>query len=465
MSFPHRPIAHIFALKKQDMSDFSFIPPTSVATIPGAHASAAFTTKTSEVFKEENDIAPIFINERMKYIPWGGDNHMPYNIINLIESDETLSTCQMFNAEVCYGSGLVYNTEQATEQVRSEVDDFTSDNDIASYFLGVCQDFKHFGFCVSVIILNEDASRIVRIVRKQACYVRFAPADKSGVIPYILYANWRNTVSPENIERIELLNPQAPFTDLQSRSKKIKKFAVVCRIPTPDNTYYPIPYYAALFKGKWYDIKQLIGVAKEAKLRNSAPIKYHIEIANSFWNNIFKVEGITDRVKQQERVCQEKDNIINFLTGMENSGKVLFSTFYVSPNGEEQHDVVINKIETDKEGGDWATDIIEAVNMMCFTMRVHSNLVGSVPGKSQTNNSGSDKRELYTIAQALQKPYHDLLFGVHRLIIRFNKWQNVTPVCPFIQLTTLDENKDAKQVSLEKTKEKKASNQKNDPTD
>ena len=60
------------------MSDFPFIPPTSVATIPGTHASAAFTTKTSEVFKEENDIAPIFISERMKYIPWGGDNRMSY---------------------------------------------------------------------------------------------------------------------------------------------------------------------------------------------------------------------------------------------------------------------------------------------------------------------------------------------------------------------------------------------------
>lgn len=93
-------------------------------------------------------------------------------------------------------------------------------------------------------------------------------------------------------------------------------------------------------------------MAKEAKLKNSAPIKYYIEIAKSFWSNIFKAEGITDRVKQQERVNEEKDNIINFLTGMENSGKVLFSEFYVSPNGEEQHDVVINKIETDKEGGD-----------------------------------------------------------------------------------------------------------------
>ena len=40
----------------------------------------------------------------------GGDNNMPYHIIDLIKSDETLATCQMFNAEVCYGSGLQYNT-------------------------------------------------------------------------------------------------------------------------------------------------------------------------------------------------------------------------------------------------------------------------------------------------------------------------------------------------------------------
>ena len=130
---------------------------TSVHTIPGTHASAAFTPKTSEVFKEEHNIAPIIINDKMKYIPWGGDNQMPYNIIDLIESDETMSTCQMFNAEVCYGSGLVYDTELATAQVQAQVDDFMLDNDLASYFLGVCQDFKHFGFCVSVIILNENA--------------------------------------------------------------------------------------------------------------------------------------------------------------------------------------------------------------------------------------------------------------------------------------------------------------------
>ena len=142
-----------------------------------------------------------------------------------------------------------------------------------------------------------------------------------------------------------------------------------------------------------------------------------------------------------ERVNEEKQRIIDFLTGAENSGKVWFSSFGVNPNGEENHDVLIKRIDDAKEGGDWETDIQEAINVICFTMRVHSNLVGSVPGKSQSNNSGSDKRELYTIAQALQKPYHDLLFYPHQLLIRFNHWDGAFPTCPFIQLTTLDEHK------------------------
>ena len=80
-------------------------------------------------------------------------------------------------------------------------------------------------------------------------------------------------------------------------------------------------------------------------------------------------------------------------------------------------------------------------------------MVGSVPGKAQSNNSGSDKRELYTIAQAFQKPYHDLLFTVHRIIIRFNGWLGVHPEIPFIQVTTLDEHQDTKQVKLPKSNE------------
>ncbi len=82
-------------------------------------------------------------------------------------------------------------------------------------------------------------------------------------------------------------------------------------------------------------------------------------------------------------------------------------------------------------------------------MRVHSNLVGSVPGKAQSNNSGSDKRELYTIAQALRKALSRPSFTVHRIIIRFNGWKGVKPLVPFIQLTTLDQNSDADLVKVD----------------
>ena len=83
----------------------------SVETVPGLNASAAFQVDSGKVFKEDCDIVPTVIDKSLSYMPWGGDNMMPYNILKLIEDDETLSTCQQFNAEVCYGSGLKYDTE------------------------------------------------------------------------------------------------------------------------------------------------------------------------------------------------------------------------------------------------------------------------------------------------------------------------------------------------------------------
>ena len=163
---------------------------TSVEQIPNLRCLAAFTPKTNEVFKESEDTTPVRINDRMEYMPWEASNDMPYQILDLIESDETLSTCQLFNAGMCYGARLVYDTANATAQVRQEVDDFQLDNDLTTYFFGVSQDFKHFGFCVTVIILNKEGSKIVRFQRKETCYCRFAPADGAGHIPYILYANW-----------------------------------------------------------------------------------------------------------------------------------------------------------------------------------------------------------------------------------------------------------------------------------
>ncbi len=162
----------------------------SVETLPGFEARAAFTVNSATVFREDVDVVPTIVDDTLSYVPWGGDNQMPFDLLALVEKDETLATCQCFNAEVCYGSGLRYDTCIATANVRNEVEDFLLDNDLAAYFLGVSQDFKHFGFAVSVLILNEDGTKVVRSLRKEACYCRFAPADAEGKIPSVLRRIW-----------------------------------------------------------------------------------------------------------------------------------------------------------------------------------------------------------------------------------------------------------------------------------
>ena len=83
--------------------DFSF---NSIDIVPGLQARAIFHTDSTSVFKEDLDIPERVLGENTKYIPWGGDDEIPFNVLDKIESDETLSTCQLFNASVCYGTIL-----------------------------------------------------------------------------------------------------------------------------------------------------------------------------------------------------------------------------------------------------------------------------------------------------------------------------------------------------------------------
>ena len=70
--------------------DFSFsdLNYNSVETLPGFEARATFTVNSSSVFKEDVDIVPTIVDDSLSYIPWGGDNNMPFDILKLIEEGE-----------------------------------------------------------------------------------------------------------------------------------------------------------------------------------------------------------------------------------------------------------------------------------------------------------------------------------------------------------------------------------------
>ena len=388
---------------------------------------------------------------------------MPYSLMNAIGRDEILAQNQYFNVLTGYSIGLKYIDYETKEPTRDpEIKRFYNRNFLPSLWIEQTTDFKWFYYAVAVIILSRDASKIVQLRHKEACYCRFEEADDNGKINHVFYADFRDAnPAKDDIEVIPLLDFIDPLGDLMVRMGKEpgkdglcrvrtndRKFAIVSRFPTPGLQYYPVPYYTSIFKGHWYDIKQLIGVGKKAKLKNSASVKYIVEVHKDYWSTICANEGITDFKETADRIKKEKKNIVNFVSGIENSGKVWISGYYINPDGREISMVKVNLIDKGKEGGDWAEDIAEANNVMCYAFNIHTNLVGATPGKSQTNNSGSDKRELFTLKQSLEIAQHDLLCNVHNVVIEYNGWgDKVYPDVPLIMLTTLDKKNDAKKVS------------------
>jgi hypothetical protein len=100
------------------------------------------------------------------------------------------------------------------------------------------------------------------------------------------------------------------------------------------------------------------------------------------------------------------------------------------------------------KGGEYITDIETAANIMCYAMGVHPNLIGATPGKSSGSLSGTDKRELFLMKQALMKPIVDRSLRIVKIIKTVNNWnKDITVVVPEYIFTTLDKAKSGKQES------------------
>lgn len=416
-------------------------------TIPGTsvQASVSNVETTTDLFNVTDNIRAkeLPTNKGHFYIPFGSNNQAPYELQEKILSDEVTAENKFFNILTCYGQGLNYQPKEGAELSKEE-EEFVMEQNFPKLLLEQITDLKYFFFSVVCIILSKDGKRILQIKHKEAAFCRLSQADNRGVIPYVYYANWKEK-TPVKVEIIPLLDETAPLSDLRkriSKGEKGRKFAVLMRFPTVGNSYYPTPYYTSIFKSGIYDEKRIIATGRRTKLKNTTTAKYQIEIHRDYWADIFTRERITEPHLQQERIQKEMEQIKNFMAGIENAGKVWISGCYTTPDGKEQRLVRIHNIEGQKEGGEWMEDVQATTNAICYADCVHPNLVGAVPGKSQSNNSGSDKRELFTLKQSLEKAFKDLILLPHKLIIHYNNF-NCTPQIPMLLLTTLDKHQDA----------------------
>ena len=436
-----------------------------------AEVTTHYKHDTEGLYESMDDINTTFVRVGTRwyeYVDFGKDNLAPYRNQQLIEANMVMSGCQLFNIQSCYGQGIHFLDRETGEMTKDEeIRNFCLRNAIHHQWLRMATDIKFNFFSVMVIYLNRAHSKIVQIRMRNACDCRFTKRNEFGQIEHVLVGDFRSGRS-QTIEAIPLLDEIDPLGDLEYRmgkaphiytSEKIKeppmgtccKFAILCLVPTPGYRYYPIPYYTSIYRDAWYDIYRLIGIGKRYMIKNTSAPRIQVEVHRTYWDNVCREENITDKVKRAERIKLERRRITEFCTKPENAGKAWVTSYDTLPDGKGEKRMVrvYNLMEgKSKEGGDWIDDMGEASNSLCFSMGVHPNMVGATPGKSQMNNSGSDKRELFTLKQALEKMFHDVMEVPFHVITHYNGWDEQFSIdVPMIQLTTLDENKDAKEVT------------------
>lgn len=172
-------------------------------------ASNAVTVSSVFSSPESHNTIKVKADDRNEYdvVSWGRDNQLPYELKEMVEKNSVMSQDKFFNVLTCYSRGIEYmdlatrNDKKPSPTSDKEIRRFLMRNNIKRFFAEQITDIKYYFFSVCVVILQRDRKKIVRLVHKDACHVRFQKADDMGRIKNIFYADWKDNDAPEQIGR------------------------------------------------------------------------------------------------------------------------------------------------------------------------------------------------------------------------------------------------------------------------
>lgn len=429
-----------------------------ISYLPEAKALLALKS-SADIFKDPTEVKKI---GNYEIVPWGENNNLPAEVIEKVEKSEVVSANLEFNVLVGYGTGIkpmrrvvengkLVGYEEVVDD--DKVLEFFEDNDLGGYLLEQLIDLKTFYNVFPEIILSQNKKEIVTLRSKEAAFSRWGKAVDGKITKHYYSSKWGENVKKEDIIVSTVLDRFNPLADLEEIKAKTKepRFIVPINFPSPGRTYYQRAPWWSIFQSGWYDFSVMIPEAKKALMKNRFAVKYIIYISPKYFDSIFKEEGIdkNDKEAVSARINQEHTMFSEFLTSAEKAGKGLVAIqemIHTAVGAKQERYIEVEPVNLGKDGGEFLDDSEEVSNIISYVMGVHSSLIGSTPGKNKGSFSGTDKRELFLMKQAMMKPFRDRLLRPLTLIKRFNKWdKDIVFAIPDIEFTTLDQNKSGKQ--------------------
>ena len=116
-------------------------------------------------FDDDLQLIPIEIGGvRYDYVPYGGDDQLPWEVMECLGKNMVTSQCQLFNVQACYGQGVRFVDRDTREDTQNpDIRSFCLRNSLHELFLEQATDMKYFFLTFTRIVLSRDHSKIVKV--------------------------------------------------------------------------------------------------------------------------------------------------------------------------------------------------------------------------------------------------------------------------------------------------------------
>lgn len=396
-------------------------------------------------------------------IPWGVNNDFPKVLAKLMRKTTVGRAGLQLLTKSIYGQRLMTykvidvenNGQEVIQSVRvPEWEQIIQRSNFNMVRLGLIQDYAYFGINFPEIRMNGNKSGVWAIDYHKASHVRFAPADKNGVIPNVFVSGNFPEAKESDCQNIKMIDPIRFYDQIESIKKNTTTFKYVMPQLWPDvlNDYYPVVYWDSSRESGWLDIVTSIPAFKKALFKNQMSLKYDVKIPMQYLEDLYPGFRQWDLEKQDEKIDELIDEINNNLTGAENSAKSIVSFTYTDKHtGKQIGGFEIKTIDDKMRTDAYLPDAAAGNAEILFSMLINPAQVGqgNTGGdySGGANNGGSNIRESGLFMRSLLKADRDINNGIFEFVKAYHG------IDPEIQiaiqdsvLTTLDTGSGSKKI-------------------
>jgi hypothetical protein len=394
--------------------------------------------------------------------PWGADNLFPQNVIEGYRQSTIVPKTLEKQSQILLSSGIVYGKvtgfdkngkEEMEYAVDPEVELWMKRTNIKRYLRESSLSFHWFYNLFPELIKSADGKQIVSIVNQRPEYCRYGKQNQSTGLLDKCYisADW----SSVNIGDRKLVTPVDVIDTTYDPYYQVKENAAYKMIypvsyPSPGCTFYQLAPHDTMRSSGWLDVQLSIPQFKKALFKNQITVKYLIEVSTWWWN--WQYPGFDSKNAEEKKTIMDNEltNFEAFLTGSENAGKSIMTTYQSDPQYSKVYDGwKITAIDNKLKDGIYIEDSQEAASHLLYALGFDPTLIGPLPGRNGMGaGSGSDKRVAFNIYLSMVEPYRDVILEPLQFAFDYN-WPDRNYKIKFMNsmITTLDQGTETKQAA------------------